>query len=107
MSNAGWCCSYEDGNGLWYTDEYPEEVFFDHWFWMAERYRHNPLVIGADLRNEIRGILGKIYYYKKNDLYSRVIYVFLRVFYKVAIIFVSCTMDRKVSKCSIRNILST
>ena len=61
MSNAGWCCSYEDGNGLWYTDEYPEEVFFDHWFWMAERYRHNPLVIGADLRNEIRGILGKIY----------------------------------------------
>ena len=65
MSNAGWCCSYEDGNGLWYTDEYPEEVFFDHWFWMAERYRHNPLVIGADLRNEIRGILGKIYYYKK------------------------------------------
>ena len=58
MSNAGWCCSYEDGNGLWYTDEYPEEVFFDHWFWMAERYRHNPLVIGADLRNEIRGILG-------------------------------------------------
>jgi len=67
MSNAGWCCSYEDGNGLWYTDEYPEEVFFDHWFWMAERYRHNPLVIGADLRNEIRGILdetipgGKLY----------------------------------------------
>ena len=58
MSNAGWCCNYEDGNGLWYTDEYPEEVFFDHWFWMAERYRHNPLVIGADLRNEIRGILG-------------------------------------------------
>ena len=66
MSNAGWCCSYEDGNGLWYTDEYPEEVFFDHWFWMAERYRHNPLVIGADLRNEIRGILGKILQ-KKND----------------------------------------
>ena len=63
MSTAGWCCSYGDGNGMWYTPEYPEEVFFDHWFWMAERYRHNPLVIGADLRNEIRGILGKQNYF--------------------------------------------
>jgi len=56
MSNAGWCCSYDDGNGFWYTPEYPEEVFFEHWTFMAERYLSNPLVIGADLRNEIRGI---------------------------------------------------
>ena len=56
MSNAGWCCSNEDGNGMWYTPEYPEEVFFEHWTFMAERYLDNPLVIGADLRNELRGI---------------------------------------------------
>ena len=59
MSSAGWCCSYEDGNGLWYTPEYPENIFFEHWTLMAERYRDNPKVIGADLRNEIRGINGK------------------------------------------------
>jgi len=56
MSNAGWCCSLEDGNGMWYTPEYPEEVFFEHWTFMAERYLDNPLVIGADLRNEVRYI---------------------------------------------------
>ena len=60
MSSAGWCCSYEDGNGLWYTPEYPENIFFEHWTLMAERYRDNPKVIGADLRNEIRGINGKM-----------------------------------------------
>ena len=41
---------------MWYTPEYPEEVFFEHWTFMAERYLDNPLVIGADLRNELRGI---------------------------------------------------
>ena len=55
-SEAGWCCSLEDGNGLWYTDKYPEDMFFEHWTVMAERYLTNPLVIGADLRNEVRGI---------------------------------------------------
>ena len=55
-SEAGWCCSLEDGNGLWYTEKYPEEVFFEHWTLMAGRYLNNPLVIGADLRNEVRGI---------------------------------------------------
>lgn len=44
---------------MWYTPEYPEEIFFDHWAFMAERYLANPLVIGADLRNEVRGIKGK------------------------------------------------
>ena len=54
MSEAGWCCALEDGNGLWYTDKYPEEMFFDHWAILAERYATNPMVIGADLRNEVR-----------------------------------------------------
>ena len=58
VSSAGWCCSIDDGEGLWYTDEYPEEVFFEHWTMLAERYLDNPWVIGADLRNEIRAIPG-------------------------------------------------
>ena len=45
-------------NGFWYTDEYPEDVFFDHWSFLADRYLSNPLVIGADLRNEVRGVRG-------------------------------------------------
>ena len=44
---------------MWYTPEYPEEVFFEHWSFMAERYLDNPIVIGADLRNEVRYIKGK------------------------------------------------
>ena len=54
MSEAGWCCALDDGNGLWYTDKYPEEMFFEHWATMAKRYAANPMVIGADLRNEVR-----------------------------------------------------
>jgi endoglucanase len=58
VSSAGWCCSIQDGEGLWYTDEYPEEVFFDHWAMLSRRYKANPRVIGADLRNEIRAVPG-------------------------------------------------
>ena len=58
MSEAGWCCSYEDGSGLWYTEGYPEGVFFEHWSLIADRYKNNKLVIAADLRNEIRGVKG-------------------------------------------------
>ena len=57
VSSAHWCCHYDDGEGLWYTDEYPEETFFQHWTDMAGRYVGNPWVVGADLRNEIRGVL--------------------------------------------------
>lgn len=60
VSSAGWCCSDSDGEGLWYTPEYPAEVFFSHWTLMSERYRNNSRVIGADLRNEVRGVPGGI-----------------------------------------------
>ena len=52
-----WCCSYTDGEGLWHTEKYSEEMFFYHWFVMASRYLDNPMVIGADLRNELRGYI--------------------------------------------------
>ena len=27
ISTAMWCCSPHDGEGLWYTNEYPEEMW--------------------------------------------------------------------------------
>jgi endoglucanase len=28
-SSSMWCCSNEDGDGLWWTPEYPEDMFFE------------------------------------------------------------------------------
>jgi endoglucanase len=53
-SDAEWCCA-RDGNELWYNPRYPEARWIADWKAMAARYRHDPLVVGADLRNEPRG----------------------------------------------------
>ena len=29
IGRAMWCCSEDDGEGLWYTDTYPESMFFE------------------------------------------------------------------------------
>jgi endoglucanase len=54
VSRADWCCSETDGNGLWYNADYPEDKWLDDWDRMAKRYRGQPWVVGADLRNELR-----------------------------------------------------
>jgi endoglucanase len=54
MLDAGWCCSADDGNGLWYNDRWPAAKFFSAWQDMAERYKSNPLVAGMDIMNEPR-----------------------------------------------------
>jgi aryl-phospho-beta-D-glucosidase BglC (GH1 family) len=41
-----------NGNGLWFTDRYPESRWINDWRMLAQRYRHNPTVVGADLANE-------------------------------------------------------
>ena len=48
-SEAG---SSAEGNGLWYTSEYPEQAWIADWVSLAVRYKGNPTVIGFDLRNE-------------------------------------------------------
>ena len=48
-SDAGWSAL---GNGLWYTPQYPEANWIADWVTLATRYRDNPAVVGADLRNE-------------------------------------------------------
>ena len=54
VSRADWCCSEMDGNGLWYTEQYPEAQWLKDWTALARRYAHQPWVVGADLRNELR-----------------------------------------------------
>jgi endoglucanase len=53
-SSSMWCCSNDDQEGLWWTAEYPEYKWMDCLRNFAHRYKNNPLVIGFDLRNEIR-----------------------------------------------------
>ena len=31
VSRADWCCKDDDGNGLWYNAEYPEEKWLADW----------------------------------------------------------------------------
>lgn len=54
MSRADWCCSETDGNGLWYSADYPEAKWLEDWETIARRYRGQRWVVGADLRNELR-----------------------------------------------------
>ncbi len=54
VSRADWCCNSQDGNGLWYSAEYPEEKWLADWQTIVRRYRRQPWVVGADLRNELR-----------------------------------------------------
>jgi endoglucanase len=54
MSRADWCCTEKDGNGLWANAEYPEEKWLEDWRAIVLRYKDQPYVVGADLRNELR-----------------------------------------------------
>ena len=40
---------------LWYTSAYPENRWINDWKMLAQRYKGNPTVIGADLHNEPHG----------------------------------------------------
>ncbi|MBV9085651.1 MAG: cellulase family glycosylhydrolase, partial [Acidobacteriaceae bacterium] len=53
-SNGDWCCGNNDGNGLWYNQDYPEQNWISDWMHIVARYRDVPEVVGADLRNELR-----------------------------------------------------
>jgi endoglucanase len=52
--DPGWCCSNDDGNGLWYNSRWPAAKFFAAWRDMAARYQPNPLVAAMDIMNEPR-----------------------------------------------------
>lgn len=44
-----------EGNGLWYTAEYPESRWISDWQMLADRYNGNTTVVAVDLRNEPHG----------------------------------------------------
>ena len=50
-SEAVW---YSLENGLWYTQDYPEESWIRSWENLTLRYKGHPSVVGFDLRNELR-----------------------------------------------------
>lgn len=58
VSRADWCCTSEDGNELWYTDQYPESKWISDWKGIVGRYKNRPYVVGAELRNEVRQAEG-------------------------------------------------
>lgn len=47
--------STSDGEGLWWSDKYPEYQWLDTHKHLVQRYAHNPRVIGFELRTHIRG----------------------------------------------------
>ncbi len=53
-SDADWCCSDMDQNGLWWNSRYSELDWISDWRAMVHRYREQPAVVGVDLRNEPR-----------------------------------------------------
>lgn len=56
QGRAMWCCDENDGEGLWYSEGYPEEAWLSSLHALAQRYREDPYVVGYDLRNEPRGV---------------------------------------------------
>jgi len=58
VSDATWCCSDTDSNGLWANPRFPESSWISDWKTMAKRYANQPSVVGADLRNELRCVPG-------------------------------------------------
>ena len=58
-SDADWCCSDMDQNGLWWNSRYSELDWISDWRAMVHRYREQPAVVGVDLRNEPRAASGR------------------------------------------------
>nr|WP_281252111.1 cellulase family glycosylhydrolase [Rhodococcus maanshanensis] len=51
-TSTRWCCGL-DGNEFWNSGQSTDQWVND-WVFLAERYKNDPGVVGADLRNEVR-----------------------------------------------------
>jgi aryl-phospho-beta-D-glucosidase BglC (GH1 family) len=66
ITSATWCCGADPCDAGWANDhlgplcrvKQTEEQWIEHWETVMTRFIDNPLVIGADLRNEVRGLWG-------------------------------------------------
>lgn len=67
ITSATWCCGADPCDAGWANDHLPaavcrvrqtEEDWIQHWETVMQLFLDNPYVIGADLRNEVRGLWG-------------------------------------------------
>ncbi|KJZ78311.1 hypothetical protein HIM_02349 [Hirsutella minnesotensis 3608] len=66
ITSATWCCGADPCDAGWANDhlgplcrvQQTEEQWIRNWETVMDRFVDNPLVIGADLRNEVRGLWG-------------------------------------------------
>ncbi|ROW11439.1 hypothetical protein VMCG_01182 [Cytospora schulzeri] len=66
ITHATWCCGADPCDAGWANDhlgplcrvQQTEEEWIQHWEAVMARFVDNPYVIGADLRNEVRGLWG-------------------------------------------------
>ncbi|KAI0136555.1 endoglucanase E1 [Xylariales sp. AK1849] len=66
ITTATWCCGADPCDAGWANSHLgpicrisqSEEDWIQHWETVMERFVDNPHVIGADLRNEVRGVWG-------------------------------------------------
>ncbi|KAK1755149.1 glycoside hydrolase superfamily [Echria macrotheca] len=66
ITSATWCCGADPCDAGWANDHLgplcrvrqTEAEWIEHWETVMARFIENPLVIGADLRNEVRGVWG-------------------------------------------------
>ena len=65
ITSAQWCCGADPCDASWRNDHLgfcrvrqSEEEWIQHWEEVMGRLADNPYVIGADLRNEVRGLWG-------------------------------------------------
>ncbi|KAJ6446014.1 glycoside hydrolase family 5 protein [Purpureocillium lavendulum] len=66
ITSATWCCGADPCDAGWANDHLgplcrvrqTEEEWIEYWEDVMARFVDNPLVIGADLRNEVRGLWG-------------------------------------------------
>lgn len=66
ITHATWCCGADPCDAGWANDHLgplcritqTEDEWIQHWEAVMARFVDNPRVIGADLRNEVRGVWG-------------------------------------------------
>ncbi len=68
ITTARWCCDGYPCDAQWNNDQYggfcrisqTEEQWIEHWETVMIRFKDNKLVVGADLRNEVRALWGTL-----------------------------------------------
>lgn len=72
ITRATWCCGANPCDAAW-TNDYllglckvtqSEEQWIHNWETVMSRFTNNSLVVGVDLRNEVRGLWGTMPWYK-------------------------------------------